>query len=141
MPGNSSYFRNPRRDDLLVSAAGPASNLLMALFMALIARILWMVAPEVAVSHAETLAYRFAFEVTFLSVWVNVGLALFNLIPIPPLDGSWILISLLPPHLGEKYRRIAPYGMFVLFALFFTGAFGRILFPIVNAVAGTLLGR
>ncbi|PLX43618.1 MAG: site-2 protease family protein [Deltaproteobacteria bacterium] len=140
VPINPSYFRKPRRDDFLVSAAGPASNIVTALIMALIFKGLLLWSPPMGHAADTPSALFFATKVAYISVWLNVGLAFFNLIPVPPLDGSGILMSLLPPHMALSYRRIAPYGILILLALFFTGIIGKVLFPIIDSVVGVMLG-
>lgn len=140
VPVNPSYFRNPRRDDFIVSAAGPASNILLAIFMAVLWRALWGFVPLIEAYPQLETPLAFTLGAAFWSVWLNIGLAFFNLIPVPPLDGSGILAAALPYRLSEEYRKIGHYGILILFALIFLGAFEKLLFPLVSAVAGALIG-
>jgi len=107
-PVNTANLRDRRNGEVLVALAGPASNLAMAVGMALVIRVLVAVAAPVPALLAQTL---------WLFVVFNVALALFNLIPIPPLDGSTLLFRFLPPHYVWKVRPIlAQYGIFILIA-------------------------
>ena len=130
---NPRYFKHPNRDMMIVTACGPLMNLLLALAFGLplrmlIARHAW---PE------ESLAYQFFF--TF--VQVNLALMFFNLIPVPPLDGSKILFGLLPYNQASQYERfMGQYGLIVLLILFFTGAATFIIMPAVASSLGLILG-
>lgn len=127
-------FRDYRKGDILVSLAGVTANFLLAgAFVVATIALLWAGAgapgggPGIA-GIAERMA-RFG-------IWLNLLLGLFNLIPIPPLDGSHVLYHLLPPDLGARYRRAGRYGMLLFVALFFVpGALGVVLWP-VDALAG-----
>lgn len=124
VPVNPYNFRNPRRDDILVSLAGVCANLLSALAFALILR-------AVVTSYGyerlliEALNGRITFTHTLVAlletcVFINLILIFFNLIPVPPLDGSHVLEQFLPWDLRERYNReIRPYGMFILMGLIF----------------------
>jgi Zn-dependent protease len=121
VPVNFGNLRHPKRDMLWVAAAGPFSNLLMA--------VLW----------AGLLKFALAFSGTYFSpplalmgaagVFVNVIFAVLNLLPLPPLDGGRILVSLLPPRLAYNVARIEPYGFFVIIALLAAGILGTIMWP------------
>ena len=131
-PVNPRLFRSLRSGQILVSAAGPISNMLLALiFTALL---------FVAV---RTLPQPFNQQplVVFLGLGVqlNVSLAIFNLIPLPPLDGSHVAEWALPNGLGHRYvAAIAPYQGFLLLALVMTGALSALLGPLLNMVVGLL---
>ena len=123
VPVNPLRLRNPRRDMMWVSWIGPMSNLwLAALFMLAI-----NLAPVVPHAWAKGFVH-----VMFMAAIVNVVLAVFNLLPIPPLDGSGILIPLLPRELGERLESIRPYGLFIIFGLLWVGAFGKLIWPVGN---------
>ncbi|MDR0647937.1 MAG: site-2 protease family protein [Synergistaceae bacterium] len=123
VPINSRHFKNPRRDIALVSIAGAGGNFLTAAACGIVARI----AP-------------FAMGGTFglfmiILLYVNVGLGVFNLIPIPPLDGSKILAIMLPPSMMRGYFFLEQYGMIIILVLVFTKVLPMIMNPIVYNVA------
>ena len=123
VPVNPNQLRNPRRDGLLVSLAGPATNLLLMLVAAVITRALFRG------GYSPTIV-DFAFAFAF----VNLLLGLFNLVPIPPLDGSAILERMLPREWLPAWHRFRPYGLLVLFLLVFTVGFGRVFSPAIDAL-------
>ena len=113
VPVNARYFRKPRRDMALTSLAGPVSNLLLAFVFLLLLRFLgWGVLWELSYPSQLTanMAYFFVLFL-YYGVSMNVTLAVFNLLPVPPLDGSRILFLLLPPRL---YFKIAPYERYIV---------------------------
>ncbi|MCD5383978.1 site-2 protease family protein [candidate division WOR-3 bacterium] len=124
VPINPYYLRNPREDMMKIGAAGPLSNFALAILFSLIYRTVGI----------EPFAYFILY-----AVFINLLLAVFNLIPVPPLDGSRILGGLLPYDLYEKYMRIEPYGFIIVFAFFFIG-FGSILIPLVRFICRLLTG-
>jgi Zn-dependent protease len=113
-PVNVRNLRHPRRDNVLVTIAGPASNLVLASIAAIIYRRL-----------PSGLGSIIAFEAMSL----NVLLAVFNMLPIPPLDGGQVLLGLLPPQTALKLRAIQPYGFLILMALIVTGLLGYLIAP------------
>jgi len=119
-------FRDPRRDDLLVSVMGPVSNLGVAIGFAIALKImLGAVQPSpLATKLAATLA---------LGVWINVALMVFNLIPLYPLDGSHVLAALLPPRQYVAFSQISRYSPFILLAVILF--FGQVLMVPISIVA------
>ena len=116
VPVNPYNFRNPRRDDIVVSFAGPLSNLILSLvFAALLLIFILVISPGSGLS----LPTKNLIELFRYGIWINIILAFFNLIPIPPLDGSHILRNLLPPAAARKYDKIQPYGFIILLALIY----------------------
>lgn len=119
VPVNPMMFRNPRRDDILVSTVGPFSNLLVAGLCA----VLYVVS-VLAIGPMENVPEGFSTEVaTFVinmfgaGITLNIFLAVFNMIPVPPLDGSHVLASVLPDRLGDQYRQIGFFGIIVVIFL------------------------
>lgn len=132
VPVNFANLRRPKRDMLWVAAAGPASNLLMALIWALMVRIS-LSAPD---------AY-FALPLALMGaagVFVNVIFMVLNLLPLPPLDGGRILVSLLPHRLAYMVSRVEPYGFIILIVLLFTGVLGKILWPMIGLTMSLIAG-
>lgn len=110
---NPNAFRNPRRDDLLVSAAGPLSNLTAALVFALLTRLLPVFNPSIYLDSMGTVL----FEIISYFVWTNLIMAFFNLIPIPPLDGSHILFDVLPSRFERYKDTFFKFGAMALIAI------------------------
>jgi Zn-dependent protease len=124
VPVNFARLRRPKQDMLWVAAAGPGINFVMAVFWALM----------IQMGHA--LGSGFASAPMILmgaaGVFINVILMALNLIPLPPLDGGRIAVSLLPMKQAMQFARIEPYGLFILLGLMFTGILGFILWPLIS---------
>ena len=141
VPVNVANLRNDRSDFVWVAAAGPISNLGIALAGALMMRLLavWATNVDVLGGQPSFLSYDLAglsgpvvriFQLANLAVQINLLLAVFNMIPIPPLDGGNVLGGMLPMWLGEQYDRLVrPYGFLLLYALLLTGTLGAIIGP------------
>jgi Zn-dependent protease len=127
VPINPYRFRDFRRGMIEVGLSGPLSNILLALFFAFLLRI-------TGANPLSGTGYLLLFGVA-----INFLLALFNLIPIPPLDGSRILGSLLPLKMEARYYRIERYGMFLVIALLFFGFF-NLLFPVISFLVKSVTG-
>jgi Zn-dependent protease len=124
----------PRRDVIVIALAGPASNVLLAIVIAIVWRLLAF-APAIDQSVAQPVA---AFLV--IGLLSNLGLAIFNLLPIPPLDGGKVLSNLLPLESGMKFDEFTgAYGFMILYALMLTGILSRIISPPLNILASLLL--
>lgn len=132
VPVNSRNLRNPRRDFVLVAAAGPISNLLQACVAAILLRAALFARPANGSSGA-------LFSALLLAVQINVLLAFFNLIPVPPLDGGNVLAGLLPPAVARGYMSLRQYGFLLLYALLLSGAAMALIAPPTNLVMRVLL--
>jgi Zn-dependent protease len=117
-PTNPRKYRNYKRGDILVSMAGVVGNLGLAVLFSLLHLGAMLLANSVGpMPWLGTAAQLFG-----IGVWLNVMLIFFNLLPVPPLDGSHVLYHLLPGNLAHAYRQLFPYGLFILYALLFVGA-------------------
>lgn len=121
VPVDPRNFKNPRADMAVVALAGPVSNILMAIFWALIARV-GMTIGSGAAMVAEPLIYT-----GIAGISINLVLALVNLLPIPPLDGSRILSGLLPNYWAWQYNKLERFGFIILLLLLSTNVLGTIL--------------
>jgi Zn-dependent protease len=133
-PVNPRYFKNLKRGQIIVSGAGPVSNLLLAVLFTAGLFVAVRVIAEPTATHPVILFLM-------LGVQLNVLLAIFNLVPLPPLDGSHIFQWALPNGLGHRYvQAIGPYGGYILLALVMTGALFKVLSPVLDFVLGFLYG-
>ena len=123
VPVNFGRLRNPKADMLWVAAAGPLANLAMAIGWALLFRLAVMM-PES--DYAIPMA-----RMADAGMQINAVLMMLNLLPLPPLDGGRIAVSLLPAGPAYKFARLEPYGFPILLLLLFTGILGDILGPLV----------
>lgn len=129
VPVDVRYLRHPRRDFAIVAAAGPISNLILAVACSSVFAVL----PK----QGETLGVVALVLVT--GVMVNVILAVFNLIPVPPLDGGNILSGVVPNGVAESIDRLRPYGFIVLYVLMLSGVLSRLILSLQRALVNWLL--
>lgn len=129
VPINPLNFRNPRWDSLKVSLAGPGANILTAVSAGLIL-------------HGFSLAHLnpgIAGGILKFMILISLVLAIFNLVPVPPLDGSHILAALLPSHLAYKYESFQRYGFILIVILLYLGFFDNVVFPLAYLMTSLLI--
>jgi len=125
VPVNMSRLRHPRRDFMIIAAAGPASNILLAVLGA------------ATVALTGTPSYGPSPLLQFVEI--NILLAMFNLVPVPPLDGGNVLAGLLPPAGAEAIDRVRPFGFIILYAMMFTGILNALIMPPARLLWGILI--
>jgi Zn-dependent protease len=141
VPVNPFNLRNPRRDNLWISAAGPIANILAAALSLLTIILIKLASPNVSVFLRNFLVGRSGLPrgfhpleglsiILFYGVLVNTYLLVFNLIPVPPLDGSGVLMGLLSEGAAQKYDRLRPYGFLIVLGLIYMGVLSFIIRPI-----------
>lgn len=118
VPINTRHFKNPRRDLVFVSAAGPLANFTMAVLWACILKTSMIIA--VVYTLLQNPVILFFILTAKTGIIINLVFAFLNLIPIPPLDGGRILAAILPYHWAMQFAKIEPYGFYILLALLFT---------------------
>ena len=129
VPVNTLNLRRPRQDHLLIAAAGPVSNLLQAA-LCLLGLYLFRGLFDNSVIATHSIVSPL-FLMLYVGLRLNVILAVFNLFPIPPLDGGWILQGLLPENLAGLVDSIRPYGFMLLLLLLFSGVFHSVIGPVL----------
>ena len=131
VPVVASNLRSPLRDMMLVALAGPASNVLLA--------IAFMLAHKVLLSWGGMGATQLAPQVMLWCMYMNILLAVFNMIPVPPLDGGNVLSGILPEQFARLIDQLRPWGFLLLYALLLTGMLSRYVFPIAYAIVDRLI--
>jgi Zn-dependent protease len=150
VPVNPFNLKNPRRDNLWISAAGPVSNILTAVLGLALIVLLKTLSPGVRIFLDNVYSFLVTRTwpaqaaginllnglalILFFAVLVNTYLAVFNLIPIPPLDGSGVLAGLLSPEAAASYERIRPYGFLLVMGLIYLGVLNIIIRPILYII-------
>lgn len=125
VPVNPSYFKNHKKDMMIVSLAGPASNIILAVTFAIILKVVLLI---------PALESQGLFIFLKYGIMLNVILAAFNLIPIPPLDGSKVLMGFMPDRMMYSYMKLEPYGLFIVIGLLAFGILDVIFRPIYYTI-------
>ena len=154
VPVNFSNLRRPKEDMVLVAAAGPITNLIIATFCGMLFRVIVAINPELLLylkMGGSAVARSNIFFMMFIPILLmliaavkwNVLLAIFNMIPVPPLDGGRVAVGLLPDRQSEKWASLEPYGIFIVIFLVFLDPFGiwtQIIGPIMINLSTLILG-
>ena len=128
VPVNARYFKNYKKDIILVSIAGVSANFLLAIIASICMFVIRM-----SLTNEMSVLVSAHYILQYVVV-INVVLGVLNLIPIPPLDGSRVFFFMLPKELAYKYAKLEPYGFFIIFALLAVGILDKILVPIINFI-------
>lgn len=124
VPINYWALRNPKRDIALIGASGPLANLVLAVVVSILLRIL----------PSNPLLVLILGKL----IYINILLAVFNILPIPPLDGSRVVFGLLPETIAYQYMKIEPYGFLIVTILVFSGLLNNIIYPLVMSLSNLL---
>lgn len=143
VPVNFMRLKNPKKGMILVSAAGPATNFLVAIIAAVLIRVILTVHPISDIGantpFPESIIITII-TILFYTLMLSVVLGLFNLTPIPPLDGGRIAVGLLPNEAAIKYSRIEPFGIFIVLGLLFFTPLNKVFYIVIISIAYLLLG-
>lgn len=138
VPIDPRNFSNFKKDDTLVTVAGPVSNIIMALMCTLMVIAVYFITVSFKLQEgsAGIEFFSYLYKMFYTGIFLNVSLAIFNMLPIPPLDGSHILANILPDELALRYRQIGFYGIFIILLLFnYIPGFSKIFINIIMLVS------
>jgi len=132
---NTQYYKHPKRDIILVSLAGVVMNFILAFVTLFIVALMEKyMAPMVPHTESAVRLYNIVSQMFFYGVTINLGLGVFNLIPVPPLDGSKVLFAVLPSRYYNSILKYEQYGMIILMVLLFTNVITKIMTPCVTII-------
>lgn len=140
VPINPRYLANPRTDMLWISLGGPAANLLTATLLAIGLHLIDSITGHSIMRGASDYIMRPLVLIIYFGIQINIVLAIFNLIPVPPLDGFGVLAGILPRRYAYQLERLEPYGFIILLILLLSGVLSFVIEPPIRFIQGMLLG-
>jgi len=126
VPVDFRSLNNPKKDMVWVGLAGPTANIIMAVLLSFVLKFFTLTGSPLFMAILSS------------AILINLVLAVFNILPIPPLDGSRVAMGLLPPDIAMQYAKLEPYGFIIIFGLLYLGIVGRVIWPLVMYLAQTL---
>jgi Zn-dependent protease len=130
VPVDTNNLSHPKRDHMWIAAAGPISNVILAIITIVLLNLVWQpmqVAEQMGAGWTTPLEYFLR-----LNIGINLVLAVFNMIPLYPLDGSWVLSRFLSGELERAYASLRPYSFFILIVLLLAGVLDQIIYPVIG---------
>lgn len=141
VPVNPRYLANPRSDMLWISLGGPAANLLTAVLLAILLQVLDHFAGHSLMRSSFDYLMKPLLLIIYFGIQINIVLAVFNLLPVPPLDGFSVLAGILPRSYAYQLERLEPYGFIILLILLLSGVISYIIIPPIMFIQNILLGQ
>ena len=141
VPVNPRYLSNPRSDMLWISLGGPAANLLTAVLLAIVLHVLDQFAGHSLMRSSFDYLMKPLLLIIYFGIQINIVLAVFNLLPVPPLDGFSVLAGILPRSYAYQLERLEPYGFIILLILLLSGVISYIIIPPIMFIQNILLGQ
>ena len=132
VPINPMNFKNPRKGMAISAAAGPATNIILALISGILVKFIILPLTAVTSINVQETIFKPLLMILSYSVLINIILASFNMIPIPPLDGGRVLVGMLPSSQAHSFSKIEPFGFIVVLALLYTGVANYIIMPLIS---------